>query len=43
MKHKATPILEVHVEADPAGTVVLTGEIGTVKMIPFRGTVSGPI
>ena len=43
MKHKATPILEVHVETDPAGTVVLTGEIGTVKMIPFRGTVSGPI
>lgn len=43
MKHKPTPILEVHVAADPAGTVVLTGEIGTVKMIPFRGTVSGPI
>jgi len=43
MKRKSTPILEVHVETDPAGTVSLTGELGTVKMIPFRGTVTGPI
>jgi len=43
MKHQSTPILEVHVETDPAGTVSLTGELGTVKMIPFRGTVTGPV
>lgn len=43
MKHKSTPILEVCVETDPAGTVTLTGEIGSVKMIPFKGTVKGSI
>lgn len=43
MNRKPNPILEVYVQTDPAGTVTLTGEIGTVKMIPFRGTVEGPI
>jgi len=43
MKHKSTPILEIHVETDPAGTVTLTGEIGSVRMIPFKGTVTGPV
>ena len=43
MKHKPEPILEVHVQTDPAGTVTLTGKLGTVKMIPFKGTVEGPI
>lgn len=43
MKHKSIPVLEVHVETDPAGTVTLTGEIGSVKMIPFKGTVTGSI
>ena len=43
MKHKSTPILEVHVETDPEGTVMLASEIGSVKMIPFKGTVTGPI
>ena len=41
MDHKAEPILEICVQTDPAGTVILTGEIGTVKMIPFNGTVEG--
>ena len=26
MKHKSIPVLEIHVETDPAGTVTLTGE-----------------
>ena len=43
MNRKPNPILEVHVQTDPAGTVTLTGEIGTVRMIPFKGTVEGPI
>ncbi len=43
MKHKPTPILEVHVETDPAGAVALTGEVGSVRMIPFQGTVTGPL
>ncbi len=43
MKHKTEPILEVHVELDPTGTVELHGETGSVVMIPFRGTVQGPI
>lgn len=43
MKHRSAPILEVHVETDPAGTVTLVGEIGSVKMIPFKGTATGPI
>lgn len=43
MKHKSTPILEIYVETDPAGTVTLTGEIGTVRMIPFKGTVAGSL
>ena len=30
-------------QTDPAGTVTLSGEIGTVKMIPFKGIAQGPI
>lgn len=43
MKHKAEPILEILVETDPAGSVGFECEIGYVKMIPFRGTVQGPL
>lgn len=43
MKHKQQPILEVCVETDPAGTVELDGELGHVKMIPFKGYVKGPL
>ena len=43
MKHKSTPILEIYIETDPAGTVMLIGEISSVKMIPFKGIVKGPI
>lgn len=43
MNHKPEPIMEVFVQIDPAGAVTLTGEIGTVKMIPFTGTVRGPV
>lgn len=32
MKHRQTPILEIHVETDPAGTVMLTSKIGSVKL-----------
>ena len=43
MKHETTPIIEILVETDPAGTVTLTGETGSVRMIPFKGTVTGPV
>lgn len=43
MERKAEPILIIRVQTDPARTVSLTGEIGTVKMIPFGGTVEGPL
>ena len=43
MKHKSDPILEVHVELDPAGITELDSEIGHVTMIPFSGTVQGPL
>lgn len=43
MNRKADPILEILVETDPNGSVELEGEIGRVKMIPFKGSVTGPI
>ena len=43
MKHNSEPVLEILVETDPAGTVSLESEIGSVKMIPFRGTARGAI
>lgn len=43
MKHRETPILEILVETDPAGTVELDSEIGHVKMIPFKGLVNCPL
>ena len=43
MNHKLEPILEVYVQTDPAGTVRLSGEIGIVVMIPFKGYARGPI
>ena len=43
MNRKADPILESLVETDPSGSVELEGEIGRVKMIPFKGSVTGPI
>lgn len=43
MKRKAEPILEILVEVDSSGVVGLESEIGQVRMIPFKGTVNGPI
>ena len=43
MNHKPEPILEVHVQTDPERTITLSGEIGTVRMIPFTGIVQGSI
>ncbi len=43
MNHKPDPVIDVFVETDPAGTVSLSGPGGSVRMIPFRGTVSGLI
>lgn len=43
MKRKDIPIMEVLVEIDSTGTVELNSEIGQVKMIPFKGSVSGSI
>ena len=43
MNHKSEPIMEICIQTDPEGTVMLSGEIGTVKMIPFKGTVQGPV
>jgi len=43
MEHKTEPILVICVQTDPDATVSLTGELGTVKMIPFKGSVEGPI
>lgn len=45
MKHKQAPILELHIETDPAGTVALCGEMGSASAstscaagdAPFRG------
>lgn len=39
MNHEATPVLEIYIETDPAGTVEFSSEIGYVKMIPFKGSV----
>ncbi len=39
-EHKNTPMLEILVETDPAGTVEFESETGHVKMIPFKGTVN---
>ena len=43
MNHKSEPVIEVCVQTDPANTVTLSGEIGVVKMIPFKGFAQGPI
>ena len=43
MKHEPTPLLHILVQTNPAATVTLTGETGTVRMIPFTGTASGPL
>lgn len=43
MNHKPEPVLEVHVQTDPERTITLSGEIGTVRMIPFTGVVQGSI
>ena len=43
MDHKPEPIMEICVQTDPAHTAMLAGEIGTVRMIPFKGTVRGSI
>lgn len=43
MNRKAAPILEILIETDLSGSVELESEIGRVKMIPFKGNVTGPI
>ncbi|MCD8020191.1 MAG: DUF3237 domain-containing protein [Clostridiales bacterium] len=43
MKHKPTPILEILVVTDPTEIVSLDSEIGSVRMIPFHGSVTGSI
>lgn len=43
MKHKVEPILIIHVETDTQGTLEMDSEVGHVKMIPFKGTVEGPL
>lgn len=39
MYHETTPIMEIHIETDPVGTIEFSSEIGHVKMIPFKGSV----
>ena len=41
--HKKQPIMEIAVDIDRAGIVSLEGELGSVTMIPFGGTVTGPL
>ena len=41
--HENSPFLEILVQTDPAGTVELSGELGTVRMIPFSGKAFGPL
>ena len=43
MHHKAKPFLEVYVQTDPEHIVTLSGEVGTVRMIPFKGIVEGTL
>ncbi len=43
MEQKKKALLELRVETDPDAVVIMTGETGTVRMIPFRGTASGEI
>lgn len=42
-KNGKTPILELLIQTDPAGTVELESEAGKVRMIPFTGTAGGPL
>ena len=41
--HENSPFLEILVQTAPAGTVELSGELGTVRMIPFSGKAFGPL
>ena len=41
--HENSPFLEILVQTDPAGTVELCSELGTVRMIPFSGKAFGPL
>lgn len=43
MKRKKEPVLEILVETIPNASIELVSEIGCVKMIPFKGTVHGPV
>ena len=36
-------VLDLLVQTNPRGIVELESEAGTVRMIPFTGTVSGPL
>ena len=42
MRRKNTPILEILVDIRRDEIVEMTGPTGTVRMIPFGGTASGP-
>jgi len=43
MRRKNTPILEILVDIRRDEIVEMTGPTGTVRMIPFGGTVKGPL
>ncbi len=43
MEHGKEPVMELLVETDPEGIVEFASEIGYVKMIPFKGTVTGKL
>ena len=41
--HQKEPVLEILVDVDRLGIVEFESEIGHVKMVPFKGTVNGPL
>ena len=43
MKHSDTPVLEILVETHPDKTIAFQTEAGSVRMVPFQGTVNCPL
>ena len=43
MKHKEEPILDILVDVDREGIVEFASTVGYVKMIPFKGSVTGKL
>ena len=43
MKHKEEAILDILVDVDREGIVEFASTVGYVKMIPFKGSVTGKI